>query len=162
MSKLTYQDLAEKGLHLTKQEALKLQPHISKISQHGADGLNDVQFEKGSQHTTEDQLQHQSAGQANTVEQSTGFETKQADQKPKDEPVEQKKLVAGNFNKKGNTLAADGYKIGDMHPRIEDKPKDEPDEETEDFTVTQEYLDAHPDLVADGCVAGETIQLPKQ
>ena len=42
---LTLGDLADQGLQLTKHEATRLLPHISKISQHGASGPNEVEFE---------------------------------------------------------------------------------------------------------------------
>lgn len=152
MKPLTFNDLQESGLVLTKHEAMKLQPHISKISQHGADGNNAVEFDKGSSHTA---TQAQSnTGAANQVKQSTGFETKQ----PQQASVEQKKLVAGNFNKKGNTLAADGYKIGDLYPRLE-TIQILPGEETIEFTVTEEYLAEHAELTE--LKVGDVIQVPK-
>jgi hypothetical protein len=158
MKKLTFKDLQEQGLVLTKQEAMDLQPHVSKISQHGSDGENAVDFGRSAQHTAE---HYQQSTQANKVEQSTGFTPASGNQAPgPDTPVEQKKLVAGNFRgKPGEKLKAEGYQIGDMYPRLELK-QDEP--VFVDHEVTQEDLDENPQLVADGVKIGDVIQVPAE
>ena len=163
MSKsLKLTDLQQHGLALTQKDAQELLPHISKISQHGSDGLNEVEFEKGSMHTAESQKQHNSAGQANSVKASTGFTPVSGDNLPP-EPIKQKKLTKADFTKKPE-LTADGYKVGDLYPRtVTPAPElDNENSETIKFTVTQEYLDdpANAQLVADGVVVGDEIDIP--
>ena len=51
---LKLEDLVDSGLQLTKDQATRLLPHISKISQHGQSGYNEVEFEDDVMHTRQE------------------------------------------------------------------------------------------------------------
>jgi hypothetical protein len=146
MSKsLTYAELEKQGLKLSQGEAQSLHTRISDIAK-GIHESGEV-FELA---------QHDKMGQANNVKTSNGFTPLSGDDTLKQKPTEQKVLKLGDFNKKDNTLKADGYKIGDLYPRIEVKPEPE----LVDFIITDEYLTDHPEVAESGAKVGDTIKVP--
>lgn len=161
MSKsLTYLEIEISGLKLTQMEAQRIHSRINEIAQ-GRHESGEV-FEKPV---------YEQMKQANDVKESHGITSAKPEgdiDSKIDAPIVQKKLVAGNFNKKGNTLAEDGYKIGDLYPRIEVKQDSgendggEDSYETTEFIVTEQNLEEKPFWLNEGAKVGDIINVPNK
>lgn len=139
MAKLTYQDLLDKGLELTKDEATSLQSGITHISKFGHDGANDVfDYDKtGKSDGT--------GGGLSSVKATPGFEPNQKKEEPaKPETPKQKKEREAKEKKAAEEETARLAKLKE--------------EGLEERAVTQEDLDDDPTLVEAGVAVGDVHQ----